>query len=69
MSTCSNCHDDVGYDNGQDYADGGFYCDYCIKNSPQLRERIERIRKRNEALGHTDSDMCGCSMCAAKFEN
>lgn len=69
MSICSNCYEDRGWDSGQDYADGSFYCDYCYKNVPTIKKRIERIRDRNAELGHTGGDMCGCSMCAAKFEN
>lgn len=68
MPTCSNCCKDVGWDFAEEYADGGMYCDYCIKNSSQLRERLKRVRERNKELGHTGSDMCCCSMCAANYE-
>lgn len=65
---CTSCGSDVGWDYGQEYADGGWYCDRCYESKSTLRESIERIYKRNKELGHTGSDMCGCSMCAAKAD-
>lgn len=41
------------------------YCRFCW---PTMQKSIEARDARYKALGHTGSDMCGCSMCALRYE-
>ena len=58
---CDHCLEDCSTHNYK----GNEVCSYCWdKAIPKIDARIER----NERLGHTGDDMCGCSMCAAREE-
>lgn len=66
MMFCSGCNEDV---RDQDIVyddDIVAYCDCCW---PAKQKSVETRKARHAELGHTGSDMCGCSMCAARFES
>lgn len=59
---CDNCLDDRSTINYRGYE----LCRDC--RGDDVIDKIDRRIDRNEALGHTGSDMCGCEMCAAREE-
>jgi len=62
---CDKCNEPCGdHEYGGDAHDAT-YCKYCW---PQVQQRIESEQKRNKRLGHTGDDLCGCPMCAERFE-
>lgn len=62
---CFGCLDDVpdvtiAYERGDILV-----CSSCW---PTIGQRILKQAAYYESIGHTGSDMCGCSMCAAKAD-
>lgn len=41
------------------------YCDDCW---PRFRESVLRQRDYHHRIGHTGSDLCGCELCAARWD-
>lgn len=65
MMICCECLEDFS---GADiaYSDGELeFCYYCW---PMIKERFLKQKEHYEKIGHTGTDLCGCSMCAAKWD-
>lgn len=66
MEYCSCCKEEVYR---EDIAwDDGEYEAYYERCWPKVKERVLARVKRYREIGHTGEDMCGCSMCAARYE-
>lgn len=59
--TCDECLEDLNTYNYRGYE----LCRYCMdRAAPKIDARISR----DERIGHTGSDLCGCEMCAARAD-
>lgn len=58
---CEECLEDLTTYNYRGYE----LCRYCEAQAiPKIDARIAR----NARIGHTNSDLCGCQMCAGRVE-
>lgn len=61
---CSGCGEEVDWDELV-YEDDEIT--YCYRHPKQIERRRNQL-KRYEEIGHTGEPMCGCQMCAVRYE-
>ena len=63
---CTGCLDDRS-DSAIVYDDGGDMV-FCRDCWPEWKGRVESMNERERLAGHTGDALCGCEICAARFE-
>ena len=64
---CDYCLNDVWPEDIAYYDGDAEISSLCWRNE-KIKKRVLDRKKRYEEIGHTGEDMCGCSMCARRYE-